>query len=278
MKKTLQPLISLTAFFVTALLSSTAGADDTNIELKLGAFAQTTDATVSAARDGGEGTDLSLQTLGHNDSETNFWFSGTWQFSERWQLWGNISQFDSQGSIDRNFYFEFGDIDIPTDIESVDGNLQVDSTFNADLYILNLGYQLYKTETVKIDAGLGVHVVKFGMDIDATLLANEQSESLGSESSDVTAPLPNIVLFGQWNVTNRIEVSSTVGWLSLDYDDYEGDLTALEVEIDYALTSNLGLGAGYRYIDYGLTKHGDRLTSSFDSLFEGPTVYAVMRF
>ncbi len=163
---------------------------------------------MSAARDGGSGTDLSLQTLGHDDSQTNVWFSGKWQFSENWQLWGNISQFDGEGSIERNFYFEFGDIDIPTDIEAVDGNLRVDSTFNADLYIINLGYQFYKTDTVKIDAGLGIHVVEFGMDIDATLLANDLSESLGSESSDVTAPLPNIVLFGQWDITDRIEVSS----------------------------------------------------------------------
>ncbi|UTF61341.1 DUF481 domain-containing protein [Gilvimarinus sp. DA14] len=258
--------------------SASTWAEEPSVQLKLGAFAQTTDATVSSAREGQAGTDLNLQTLGHDDSQTNFWFSGKWQFAERWQLWGNISQFDSEGTVDADFHVEFGDLDLPTDIDSLDGNVQLDSKFNADLYIINLGYQLYQSDSIKLDAGLGVHVVKFGMEIDATLIANERTESLGSESSDVTAPLPNIVLFGQWHLTERIEVSSTLGWLSLNYDDYDGELTAIELEIDYALTDSFGLGAGYRYIDYGVTKNGDYLTSSFDSLFEGPTVYAVMRF
>ncbi|MCP8899127.1 outer membrane beta-barrel protein [Gilvimarinus xylanilyticus] len=271
--------LSYLAGLMTLVLgtSAPAWAQDPTVQLKLGAFAQTTDATVSSGNDTG-GTDLSLQTLGHDDSQTNFWVSGKWQFAERWQLWGNISQFDSEGSVDENFYFEFGDLDIPADIDSVEGELNIDSTFNADLYIVNLGYELYQSPALKIDAGLGIHVVEFGLSMDVELQANDRTESLGSESSEVTAPLPNIVLFGQWNITERIEASTTLGWLSLNYDDYDGELTALELEIDYALTDHFGIGAGYRYIDYGVTKHGERLTSSFDSLFEGPTVYAVMRF
>lgn len=275
--KALSPLVTLTSV-LGVMASQTTWAEDYTVQLKLGAFAQSTDATVSAARAGESGTDLSLSTLGHDDSNTNFWLSATWQFSERWQLWGNMSSFDSQGSINRNFYFEFGDLDIPTDIESVDGDMSVNSDFNADLYILNLGYELYQSSSVKIDAGLGLHVVQFGLDIDVDLTANDYSESLGSESSDVTAPLPNIVLFGQWTPAQHLTFSSTMGWLSLNYEDYEGDLLALELEVDYALTHNFGIGAGYRYIDYGVTKHGERLTSSFDSLFKGPTVYAVARF
>ena len=106
--------LSYLAGLMTLVLgtSAPAWAQDPTVQLKLGAFAQTTDATVSSGNDTG-GTDLSLQTLGHDDSQTNFWVSGKWQFAERWQLWGNISQFDSEGSIDRNFYFEFGDLDIP---------------------------------------------------------------------------------------------------------------------------------------------------------------------
>lgn len=270
--------ISAAAAVAISLLAMTVQAQDPSVQIKLGAFAQTTEATVSASRDQGTGTDLSLQSLGHDDSQTNVWASAKWQFNERWQLWGNVSQFDSKGDIDRNFYFEFGDIDVPSDIESVEGTLNVDSHFNADLYIVNLGYELYQSPRVKIDAGLGIHVVDFGLDMDVALTANNLTESLGSESSDVTAPLPNLVLFGQWELSEKLEISSPLGWLSLDYDDYDGELTALELDIDYALTPHFGLGAGYRFIDYRVTKTGERLTSSFESLFQGPTLYAVACF
>lgn len=265
---------------LTLSLAGTAYADTPTWQFKVGGFHQYTDITIASGINDNDrpGTELSLEDLGHNESDTNPWFSATWQMSENWQLWGNYSSFSSNADTAVDFAFEFGDLDIPQDIDDIEGTLMTRSEYDADLYVINLGYNLYQSSATKVDLGLGLHVVDMAMTIDARVETDGATRDIGTGKSSVSAPLPNIVLFASHDLSSRWKVSSTLGWLSLKYDEYDGRLTAADVELDYAITPNIGLGAGYRWVDYSLTQNKPRVTNSFEATFSGPTVYLTGRF
>jgi hypothetical protein len=269
-------LATLTCLAMTA----TAYADDSTLQFKFGAFQQNTDVTVaSGINDNSEpGTELSLEDLGHDNTDTNPWFSATWQLSENWQLWGNYSSFSSGADTAIDFSFDFGDLDIPQDIDELEGTLMTRSDFDANVYVVNLGYNLYQSPSTEVDLGLGLHVVDMAMTIDARVETEEATREIGTGKSDVSAPLPNVVLFASHDLGSRWTLSSTLGWLSLKYDEYDGSLTAADVEIDYTLTSHIGIGAGYRWVDYSVTQTKPKVTNSFDANFSGPTAYVSVRF
>lgn len=265
---------------LTLTLAGAAQADSPAWQFKVGGFHQYTDISIASGINDNDrpGTELSLEDLGHNESDTNPWFSATWQISENWQLWGNYSSFTSSADTVVDFAFEFGDLDIPQNIDDIEGTLMARSEYEAKLYVINLGYNLYQSTTTKVDLGLGLHLIDMGMSIDARTVTDNATREIGTGTSSVSAPLPNIVLFASHDLSSRWKVSSTLGWLSLKYDEYDGGLTAADVELDYAITPHIGLGAGYRWVDYDLTQTKPRLTNSFDATFSGPTVYVTGRF
>lgn len=272
--------IASLATLVYLAMTTTAYAQSPTVQFKFGAFQQNTNVTIVSGGNSTDqsGTELTLDDLGHDDTDTNPWFSATWQLSENWQLWSNYSSFSSSADTAIDFSFDFDDLDIPEDINELEGTLMTRSDYAAKLYVINLGYNLYQSPTTKVDLGLGLHIVDMAMTIDARVATDAATRDIGTGHSDVSAPLPNVVLFASHDLSANWRLSSTLGWLSLKYDEYDGSLTAADVELDYALTSHIGVGAGYRWVDYRLRETKPKLTNSFDATFSGPSAYVSVRF
>ena len=65
---------------------------------------------------------------------------------------------------------------------------------------------------------------------------------------------------------------ATVGWLSLSYDQYDGDFRYLRIRGEYLVTDSLGLSAGFQFASIDAQENLARGYNRSDVQFSGLTV------
>ena len=245
---------------------------DDKFTFRLGATWLKADGNFSSTRDGEPTDKISTGDLGVDDSETNLYVGARWRFAERWRLTFNYFALDTDSKINQNFdELDFGDID-------ASGFLAVDTKFNTDFYIAQVGYSFLKNERAELGIGAGVHVVNFDTKLKVSGGINNVSGSVQSDSIDLTAPLPNILGYGAYAITPKLSLEGGVGWFGLDYNDYSGKLVTLVANLEYRLTDHFGVGVGYNYVDMDLTIDKSSRKDKYDLDYKGPVAYISASF
>jgi hypothetical protein len=203
------------------------------------------------------------RALGMDDSRTVPSAFGRWRLGERWRIEAEYFQINRSSTrvIDREI--RWGDRVFPI-------NAEVSSSF--DFYDLRVsaGYSIFKRPDKEIGVGLGVHVAAYDASLSAT--------AVGTQQEDVLAPLPVISVYGQFALTERWAVGGRLDRFSLEYDDYDGHLTSLGLDLTYQPFKHVGFGIGYRDLFIRMTATGDRRTLHFRQSFEGPLVFMNVSF
>ena len=102
------------------------------------------------------------------------------------------------------------------------GFLAVDTSFETDFYVAQVGYSLLKNDRAELGIGAGLHLVDLDTSLKVSGAINNKSGSVQSDSSDLTLPLPNILGFGTFAFTPKLSLDGSIGWFGLDYDEYSG--------------------------------------------------------
>jgi predicted porin len=121
-----------------------------------------------------------------------------------------------------------------------------------------------------LGAVLGLHVTDFSASLAAP--------AVGARTGDGLAPLPTVGLYGAYAFTPRWLLSGRVDYFTLNYNEYDGSLTNLNVGVDYRFTRNFGAGLAYRYVDYKVTASKTSYTGELQYKFSGPMLYGVASF
>jgi len=186
-----------------------------------------------------------------------------WRFGERWRVEAEYFQLKRNGErvIDREI--QWGENTYPV-------NASVSSRFDFFDLRVSAGYSFFRTRDKEIGAGLGLHVAGY----DVGLTAN----AIGTEEQDITAPLPVISLYGQFALTDRWAVSARLDRFSLSYENYDGSLSALGIDVMYQPFRHVGFGAGYRslFIDLEAEKSARHL--KVEQSFQGPLLFMTVSF
>jgi len=264
----------LLGFFIGSILSGTAVAAgsainpvlDDKYTLNLGATWMKADGSFSSTINGQPTDKITTGDLGVDDYEANFFFGARWRFADRWRLSFNYFGLNTDGNVQKDFdELDFGDID-------ASGFLAVDTTFDTDFYVAQIGYSLLKNDRYELGIGGGAHVVRFDTELKVSGGINNAAGSVQTEVVDYTVPLPNIVGFGTYAITPKLSLKGSVGWFGLTYNDYSGDLLALTANLEYRLTDHVGIGVGYNYVDMNLTIDKTR-KDKYDLTYTGPVLY-----
>ncbi|MCG6898482.1 MAG: hypothetical protein LJE75_00600 [Gammaproteobacteria bacterium] len=271
----------LLAILIGSALSGSAhaaGSDSLNPMLddkftfRLGATWLKADGDFSSTRNGEPTDKLSTSDLGVDDTETNAAFSARWRFTERWRLSFDYFGLDIDGNVREDFdILDFGDI-------QASGFLAVDTKFDTDFYITQVGYSLLKNERAELGIGGGMHLVRFDTKLKVSGGINDKSGSVQSDSVDLTAPLPNLLGFGTYAFTPKLALEGGVGWFGLDYNDYSGNLTSAFANLEYRMTDHFGVGIGYNYIHMDLAIDKSKRTDKYNIDYKGPVAYVSASF
>lgn len=244
---------------------------DRRVALSVGAVDFDVDATIAKWTEGEDVDYINLARLGVPESDTNLWARLGIRLGERWQLSMDYFTIDVAGGRAVNFDFEFGDLLVPV-------GASVDASLDVDFYVLSMSYAFYKSDRMEVGVGVGVHGVDLEYDMFAEARVGSEVRELGEEDDDFLAPLPNAALYASYAFSPRLLGQAQAGWISLSYDEYDGELLALHAQLAYLLTRRMSVGLGYTFFDFDVERDRGTRREYYDLDLEGPRVFLSMSF
>lgn len=232
----------------------------------LGGYQQDADAEFYADVDDVAGGSIDLGDLGMDESDTTLMLEYRYRLNDRWEFSAAGYKFDTSGSLRTKR-------DVVYDGQEFEAGARVDSSLDTNTYLLAAMYKLYKTDRAYVSVGGGLHIFEFSTELEARVAIGDAQASASRVGDDITAPLPNLRVEGFYALSPKWALISSIGWLSLDYDDYEGSFIYVHARASYRITERFGLGIGYQYLDMDFSVDRDPGEAGFDIQFNGPSIH-----
>jgi hypothetical protein len=238
---------------------------DATHTFSIGAFFQDADTSVYAAADGKPGADIDLNDLGVEEDDTSWLLDYSYRLGENWLFSVGAYIFDVDGTRAISKDIDFNGVEFPV-------GSTVDTTFKVDTYIADVMYRVYGSERAEIFIGGGIHILDISTELATNSFIGDNTGSSSRSNEDLLAPLPNLRMQAFFAITPKWAVSGTLGWLSVDYDDYEGSFSYLRARTSYRITDRLDIGVGYQLIDIDFTNNRSSGEAGLDAEFNGPSL------
>ena len=228
----------------------------------------------SYEKDDNNARHVDLDDLGLDESVNTPSVDVRLRLGKRLSLNSGYFGYHEDGKHRSTFEYEFGDIVIP--IGAI-----TDSEIDLDVYFVNLGYSVYSAANTEVGMGIGVHGADFSLEIAAQIDPENnpiQPVDLGHAREDFLAPMPNLYFFASRALRENLLLHLNGGWMSMTYDDYDGDLYFLRATLDYRVKKHFGIGGGYSYYNVDVEYDPGHKTETYDVEFSGPMVYMIFGF
>ena len=242
---------------------------------EIGGMSQDAELNISAGPVGEPIDIVDLNRLGVDEEDNTLWLAGRWRINERWHFGLSYMEVDRTGAANASEEFSFGEA--PDEVE-VEIGASVTSAINMKYYIAQAGYSFVHTDRANIGAGGGFHVMDFSANISAELSAQGMTTDLGTGTSEVTAPLPNVYFFADYAFSPKFAATATAGWFGLEVGDYDGELVSASANLEFRPWENIGIGVGYTLVNVDASIDESDNFVDFEIDASGPRLYVVAGF
>jgi hypothetical protein len=157
-------------------------------------------------------------------------------------------------------------------------NASVTAGFDTDIYRFTIGYSFVRNESVEVGAAIGFHATDLQLSLSGQGSAGGAPVSTQVRRKDFLAPMPTVGLYTTFEVMPRVTINARADYLSLGIDDYDGSLLNAQASVSYRVMDNVGIGVGYRYVDYDLDVTKPNVVGNFDYQFWGPSFFIELGF
>ena len=237
----------------------------------VGGYRQSIAGEFYAQRDGGTKRAIDFEDLDLDDSDSTYTAEYRYRLNDKWLFAVGTYQFESNGKAETSTEFEYDGV-------TFEAGARLDTGMEIDTYMIEALYSVYKTDRAEILMGGGLHMFDFSASIKAKVSVGDQERTGQEGTDDILAPLPNLRAQGFYAITPKWGLAGAVGWLSLNYGDYDGAFTYLHARTVYRITEHFGVGLGYQLVDVEVEYDGGRGDSGFDIEFTGPSAYITYSF
>jgi hypothetical protein len=234
--------------------------------ITLGGYRQQSKASLTAARKNFEPTPVDLESMGLKDRDSTWMVEYRFRQSPRWQYSASAYRYRQTADLTAENSFNFDSVEVEV-------GSALETSLTIDTYIFDAMYTLQRTDHTEFTIGGGFHV------LDNDVLVKTQRTVNGTEREEVEqgrasliAPLPNLRATYFHAFTPKVAMLATAGWLSLSYDQYDGDFRYFRLRAEYLVTDSLGLNAGFQFASIDAQENLDRGYNRFDVQFSGVTV------
>jgi len=142
---------------------------------------------------------------------------------------------------------EIGNVTIPA-------HATVDTVFNFDLIRASYSYAFLQDDRVRIAGGLGVYAVPLRYSVNARSSTNHYFV----EAADCILPLPALALRGDFLLTKKVYLHSSIDLMYAQIGDFKGSLLDVNVAVEYRPWKHLGFGLGYSGFSTDVEAHGKK--------------------
>jgi hypothetical protein len=233
--------------------------------LLLGYTRQHADVELSAQRDPLPDASIDLDDLGTDDTYNSWLAEYRYRINERWGVVAGAFTFKVDGSREISRDFNYDGVEF-------EAGASVETDIEVDTYIVDVLYTAHRSDRAELLVGGGLHMFDFSAELTGRVFAGDLEASRSTASDDILAPLPNLRAQGFYALTPRLGVAATVGWLSANYDDYDGSFTFLHARLLYRFDGGFGISAGYQFTDIELEEKKSNGSNEYNIEFDGPTV------
>lgn len=228
------------------------------------------------------GTRVNLEReLGLTSSHTSADIVARIRLSERWIIEGEYFRVARKEAKRIEHEITFGDhtFDVGADVK---GKLAISS------YRLAAGYSFLRTDRAEVGGTLSLYVSDIGASL--TGHAHVDGHYVGVSTGRYSAPIPlpaiglyaHYALTPSWLVSGRIDYIdlnlSTAKWFRDDLKDVGGYVLSLEASTEYRLFDNVGIGIGYRRMEFDLWAKSSGLRGRSGYTLSAPTAFLRVDF
>ncbi len=215
------------------------------------------------------GTDIDFEKdLGFNKHSFSAYGAFKWQISRRSRI--NLSYFylgrSATHTLERTV--EFND-------HTYTAQASVHAYFNANISRISYSYAILSRPKYEAGLMIGAHVLgmKVGMGLDASIGSIDYSTNY-----KLTAPLPDIGVFGGYAITDKLVVNVEASYLALTIGNINGHVLNYNLAIQYEVYRNLGISLSYTGLDFKVTDDGDNLNGYLKWGYNGPALTVTYSF
>lgn len=220
----------------------------------------------------GIGTEISLERdIGLNKHRTLPSVLGGLRLSEHWRLEAEYLPLHRSGSAVINRPIKIGDTTYAV-------NSRLSGSLDSDTYRVGVGYSFVRNDDAELGVSIGAHVTRFDETFSGTGTVNNTAGVAVAENHAVTAPLPTIGVFGSYVLSPVFSINGRADYLSIKIKDIRGKLIDSQIGVTARIIKNVGIGGGYRYVEYDVTAEKGNFRGELNYKFHGPVVYAELAF
>ncbi len=147
---------------------------------------------------------------------------------------------------------------------------------------LTYGFSLIRTDQAELQFQAGVHVADIASNLTLTGVLSIDGEPFGdsvnSEGSDVTAPLPHFGGNFTYAFNDKLGFYANLLGFAIEINDIKGSIIESGGTLQYNFTDNIGVGAGVRFFRVDVEAKDEDLRGEFQFDYFGPVIYANMAF
>ncbi|HEU4649818.1 MAG TPA: hypothetical protein VFS49_00245 [Croceibacterium sp.] len=250
-----------------------AQADGERVWLEVSGYAPSieTRARIDTA-DGSLGTEIGFESdLAFDDEKVLPALLVGVRLGSRFTLSGEFFSLDRSSTVRLQRDITFGDVTYPA-AASVSGE------FKTDIYRLAVNYAVVRRPGFDAGVSIGVHATDVEVAIAGDGRVGNAAAQFQRRSHSLLAPLPTVGLFANAGVLPGLGVAARADYFSLGVGKYDATLLNAQVAAIYRIHPRIGLGAGYRHVEYRVTATGDHLIGRVDYNFDGPTLFVRVGF
>jgi opacity protein-like surface antigen len=249
-------------------------ADDT-FYLKGGAFISQLNSNlrIDSNSTGAIGTEISFEKdLGLGGTSVGPYALAGWRFSKhfRFEFEYFTLERNATATIDRQI--RFGETVYPV-------NGSITSGLFTDVYRFSVGWSFLHGDDYELGANLGIYLNDFGAFVEGQgTVDGVGSATLSREQRDQLVPLPTLGVYGRYDINKVWSLNGRVDYFSVKIDQYKGSIIDVSGGISARVTKNIGIGADFRYVDYGLRATATDFTGQVNYNFYGPFLFVELGF
>ncbi len=215
------------------------------------------------------GTTIDLEDdLGFNDFSYSFMANGQWRISKRSRFELEYFYLNRKSTHTLERKLEFKD-------HTYEVNARVSAFFDVSIVRFFYSYAFVAKPTYEIGALIGSHVIfgDVGMQVDT-----ETGSAEVSDNFDFTAPIPDIGIWTDIQLSKKFGLYANANYLSLTIDNIKGRVLSTNISLLYNIHNNISLKAGYNSLNFRVDVEKERLDGFFKWGYNGPMLTLTYAF
>ncbi|MDX1488831.1 MAG: hypothetical protein R3268_11560 [Acidiferrobacterales bacterium] len=202
--------------------------------------------------------------FGLGNSERVPRIDGYYRFGKRSRVDFTYFKIDRDGTVVTPFDIDFGDAFFPA-------GTAVTSFFDEEVIKASYGLSFYNVPKAELGISAGLFVSDISVGVSTV-------PGGASDKGTVTAPLPVIGAYFRYEMPKRWRFVGKVDFFYLEFDDFEGNLIDLRLNVEHQTWKNVGFGFGLNAIGTNLEVDDRDFRGEFDSTLQGVQAYVFTAF